>query len=41
MNLQERFKDLCWNLLDLIAGNFGVSKRIDSQNTTISSGFQK
>jgi len=23
-NLQERLKDLCWNLLDVIAGNFGV-----------------
>jgi len=26
MNLQERLKELCWNLLDVTAGNFGVSK---------------
>jgi hypothetical protein len=37
----ELFKDLCWNPLDLIAGFFGVSKEIDSHNTTITSGFKK
>jgi len=37
----ELFKDLCWNLLDLIARNLGLSKGIDSQNTQSTSGYQK
>ena len=37
----ELFQDLCWNLLDVKAGFFEVSKEIDSRNTTIISGFQK
>jgi len=37
----EFFTDLCWNLLDVIAGFFGVSKGIDRHNTTITSGCKK
>jgi len=37
----EIFKDLCWILSDVLAGSFGVSKRIDGHYTTITSGFKK
>ena len=36
----ELFKDLCWNLLDVTSGLFGVSKGKDSRNTAIASGFK-
>jgi len=40
MNLPSALCDLCWNLLDVRAGFFGVSKQINSQNITITSGFK-
>jgi hypothetical protein len=36
----ELFKDLCWNLLAVRVGFFGVSKGIDRHNRTITSGFK-
>jgi len=41
MNLPSAIYDLCRNLLDAITAFFGVSKQIESHNTTITSRFQK